>query len=124
MATYRVLLHVASATLPTLLSLIEGTGIRLVNVSDVNEPEPLPPSPPRPPIEVGKKEKDIRGADLIVETLASGPATLAELRQVFTNRSFAASSTASCVSHLLKEKRIERRPHGRYALSPNGRAVS
>ena len=132
MATYRVILHVTSATLPTLLGTIDNAGgIRLVSVSDTEDREPLPPSPPPParapePIDVaphfvgGKRDKGIKGDELVLEVLRSGPASMEELRRAFVNRTFAPGSTGQYVSRLLKTQQIERRPNGRYALTING----
>jgi hypothetical protein len=132
MATYRVILHVTSATLPTLLGTIDNAGgIRLVSVSDTEDREPLPPSPPPParapePIDVaprfvgGKRDKGIKGDELVLEVLRSGPASMEELKRAFVNRAFAPGSTGAYLSKLMKAKQIERRPNGRYALTING----
>jgi hypothetical protein len=140
MATYRVILHVSSSELSTLLQTIDSTaGIRLVGVSDTADPMPLPPSPPPPPhvpapepkpTDVtprryvdGKRDKGIKGDELVLEVLRSGPASMGELKRAFVNRAFAAGSTGTYVSRLMKAKQIGRTSHGRYTLSAsNGRA--
>jgi hypothetical protein len=143
--TYRVLLHVASPTLPTLISLIDDhQDIRLVQVSDLADCEPLPPflasptpplvvharkigsPPPLPVVEVaptsrfvgGKRFKGISGKELVEEVLRSGPADMPELRRAFSNRNFAAASAAPYVSRMLRDGLIRRAAHGRFVLNP------
>jgi hypothetical protein len=123
MKTYRVLLHVTGSMLPTLLSLIEDHDIRLVQVSDLADAEPLPPSPPPAPRVAtsrfvgGKRDKGIDGKTLVVQVLQSGPADLAELKRAFSHRNFAAASVAAYVSRMLRDGLIRRAAHGRYALN-------
>jgi hypothetical protein len=130
MRVYRIVLACDGSKLSTLLDLIEGEeGIRLVNVSDFADPAPLPPSPPppippaprSPPVSTsrfagGVKNKGISGDALVLETLRSGPASLADLKRVFTNSKYAPSSTGTYVARLLKDGKIVRRGTGIYAL--------
>jgi hypothetical protein len=134
MATYRVTLQVSSSMLSTLLSIVEDNrDIALMSVSSASDPAPLPPSPP-PPVRTlqneaprtrfidGKNNKRMRADELIAETLRSGPASLEDLRHVFVNADFAAASAAPTVSRMLRNGRIHRGLHGRYALNSDGDA--
>ena len=103
-----------------------------MSVSDTEDREPLPPSPPPParapePIDVaprfvgGKRDKGIKGDQLVLEVLRLGPGEhgggSGERLLTALSRS---GSTGQYVSRLLKTQQIERRPNGRYALTING----
>lgn len=134
---YRVLLHVASPVLPTLISLVDDhDSIRIVQISDLADDEPLPPAslsasppPPSPPTVAaaapsseryagGKRLKGISGKELVLEILRSGPGDLDEIRRAFVNRGFAAASAAPTLSNMLRDGLIRRASHGRYVLNP------
>ena len=133
MSTYRVTFHVASSKLTTLLDTVKNTdGIRLANVTDLADPEPLPKVPPPArapaPIEASRVVVGTRvtGDQVALEVLRSGPATLAEVKRAFVNRNFAPATAANYLSRLVKTGHIRREGSGRYTLGStgNGRVVS
>jgi hypothetical protein len=123
---YRVVIDCESKLLSTILSLIDGNPeIRLVTVTDASAPSlppaPLPPQPAKKELRVwryvgGKKDKGVRGEDVIANVLRSGPADMAELRRVFANHNYSPTSAPSYVSRLIKQGKIKRGLHGRFAL--------
>jgi hypothetical protein len=131
MTTYRIVYDVESSkTLTTIMGLLgEVPGVKLVTVHDAANPalppSPLPPSNAGSRYVSGRKVKSVKGNDLIVDLLQNGPADLDEIKRTFVNNEYAAASAASYISRLLKDGKIERRQHGRFALvaASNGHAV-
>jgi hypothetical protein len=141
---YRVLLHVGNKMLPTFIGLVDDhVDIRIVQITDIDDGEPLPPhvAPPSPIVvharETGSPQpssvaevapssryiggvrfKGISGKELVTEILRSGPADLDELRRAFTHRNFAAASAAPTLSTMMRDGLVCRVSHGRYGLNP------
>jgi hypothetical protein len=145
MKMYRTVLFVRADQLSMLLSLLEDVdGVQVSsNITDAADITPLPPTPPPPrpslptkdvaalkaEIEApktaeppsryvnGRRNKGVGGAELILETLRGGAATVDELKRTFTHSGFSPTSVSPCLSRLLRDKRVQHAMHGRYMLT-------
>lgn len=116
--SYTVALTVDPKALPILLGVIEGyKGIVLVGMTLNGEAKAAAESVNRKGYVGGKRDKGIRGDDLLVELLSNGKMKLSVIQRQFASRGFALTSASPILSKLIAAKKVMRVGSSEYRLA-------
>jgi hypothetical protein len=122
---YVVTLHVTETNLGTVLSALAGSStlVSVVPTQETASAKPAPPGSPRAPrpgpfYAGGKRNKGIKGEDLILETMGKEDRVYdaLELANVFVQRGFARTSVYPQLSLLAKAGRVRSLGNGKFCL--------
>lgn len=116
--TFEVTLRARGDRLDEILKLV-ARDYTLVSLKEISSGEPAPVADSY--FAGGKKNKGIKGEDLLLTLLWTGPVTRAELSDSFVAHGFKATSASPCISNALAVKLIRSGDRG-WELTETGKA--